>query len=76
MTSSLINRIHSTAARSSIDLTILDFYAKALASSAALSLSRNSTFLDDFSYASRMNTHTYPLTPWFRARSPRAQTLE
>ncbi|KAF2820074.1 hypothetical protein CC86DRAFT_460075 [Ophiobolus disseminans] len=67
----LTDRIKSTALHSSIDLTILPFHTQALESISALS-STTPTPLPDFSNATRIDTHTHPIPPWFRALEPLA----
>lgn len=72
----LIDRIHNNAARDSIDLTILPFHQEALESIAALSTQTSNITMPDFSYASRIDTHTHPIPDWFRALEPQAAGRE
>jgi hypothetical protein len=68
----LLNRIHTNAARDSIDLSILPFHQEALESIAALSTQASNLTLPSFSNASRIDTHTHPIPEWFRALEPQA----
>ncbi|KAH5659171.1 hypothetical protein HBI60_010760 [Parastagonospora nodorum] len=67
----LITKITSNASHSSIDLTTLPFHQEALTSIAALSSQLPATSLD-FSRATKIDTHTHPIPPWFRALEPLA----
>jgi predicted TIM-barrel fold metal-dependent hydrolase len=72
--STLIARIKSNAARDSIDFSILPFHIEALDSIASLSTLNTSidTSQYDFSKANKIDTHTHPIPPWFRALEPLA----
>ncbi|OAL57138.1 amidohydrolase 2 [Pyrenochaeta sp. DS3sAY3a] len=67
--SNLIARITSSAQHHGIDLSTLPFQQSALTSISTLC---TSTPIPDFSSASRIDTHTHPIPPWFRALEPQA----
>lgn len=70
----LIDRVHTNAARDSIDFTTLPFYQEALDSICALSVTTSDPAQArlDFSSAIRIDTHTHPIPSWFRALEPQA----
>lgn len=68
----LPQRIIANAARDNIDLTVLPFLQEALSSITSLAPTAATTPLPDFSNARRIDTHTHPIPPWFRALEPSA----
>ncbi|KAH7079333.1 hypothetical protein BKA63DRAFT_508185 [Paraphoma chrysanthemicola] len=70
-TSDLISKIHSNAARDNITLSSLPFLSEALFSISTLSSTSSSPNLT-FSTATRIDTHTHPIPPWFQRLEPLA----
>jgi hypothetical protein len=68
----LLTRIHSATHRDSIDLTTLPFHQEALDSISSLSPTTQSLAPLDFTSATKIDTHTHPIPPWFRALEPLA----
>ncbi|CAI6336891.1 unnamed protein product [Periconia digitata] len=71
---SLTSRIQSNAARDNIDLSSLPFLAEALTSITNLSTLRSTHEPPAFNPQTtlRIDTHTHPVPPWFRALEPEA----
>ncbi|KAH7405710.1 hypothetical protein DE146DRAFT_421415 [Phaeosphaeria sp. MPI-PUGE-AT-0046c] len=69
--SPLIAQILKSATRDSIDLSILPFHLEALDSISNLSTTPIPPNLD-FTSAIKIDTHTHPIPPWFRALEPNA----
>jgi hypothetical protein len=69
---SLLDRIHQNAQRDSIDLSTLPFLPSALTSISCIRTSAHTTPTYNFSSATRIDTHTHPIPPWFRALEPNA----
>ncbi|KAF1841312.1 uncharacterized protein K460DRAFT_164966 [Cucurbitaria berberidis CBS 394.84] len=67
---SLQDRIYANAQRDDIDITALPFHEEALDYIAALSPNASTTPAFDFTNASRIDTHTHPVPPWFRVLEP------
>ncbi|KAJ4373796.1 hypothetical protein N0V83_002535 [Neocucurbitaria cava] len=68
----LLTRINTAASAHSIDLSILPFHQEALESITSLFTTAHTTPTYDFSTATRIDTHTHPIPPWFRALEPQA----
>jgi hypothetical protein len=69
---SLPTRIQSAAHRDSIDLTTLPFHLEALDSISSLFPTTQTLPPLDFTSATKIDTHTHPIPPWFHALEPLA----
>ncbi|KAJ4988975.1 amidohydrolase 2 [Stagonosporopsis vannaccii] len=71
----LLHRITKNAARDNIDLTTLSFHHDALSSILDLRTHIQTPF-PSFSSATKVDTHTHPIPPWFRTLEPSAAGRE